>query len=127
MSVSKGMKQMPWTLAGVWHLFLPFEAELFMNFESESLIATFSKLNWEIEYLPWTLAGVWHLFLPFEAELFMDSWEWITHCHLSQIKSRDWVLAMNMSASNSMKQMPWTLAGVWHLFLPFEAELFMDS
>jgi len=70
---------------------------------SEYLIATFAIQNWEIErfilamnmsaskgmkQMPWTLAGVWHLFLPFEAELFMGSGEWISHCHLCQIKLR---------------------------------------
>jgi len=34
---------------------------------------------------------------------------------------------MNRSASKGMKQISRTLAGVWHMFLPFEVELFMDS
>ena len=29
--VLKGMKHMPCTLVGVWHMFLPFEAEVFMD------------------------------------------------------------------------------------------------
>ena len=37
------------------------------------------------------------------------------------------VLAMNRSASKGMKHMPCTFAGVWHMLLPFEAEVFMDS
>ena len=31
------------------------------------------------------------------------------------------------SASKCMKHMPCTLAGVWHVFMPFEVEVFMDS
>ena len=37
------------------------------------------------------------------------------------------VLAMNKSASKGMKHMPCTFARVWHMLLPFEAEVFMDS
>ena len=37
------------------------------------------------------------------------------------------ILAMNRSASKGMKHISRTLAGVWHMFLPFEVELFMDS
>ena len=140
-SASKGMKQMPWTLAGVWHLFLPFEAELFMDsweWITHCHLLQIKLRDWVLamnmsaskgmKQMPWTLVGVWHLFLPFEDELFMDSGEWISHCHLWQIKLRDWVVTMNRSTSKGMKHMACTLAGVlWHVLLPFEAEVFMDS
>ena len=140
-SASKDMKQMPWTLAGVWHLFLPFEADLFMDYGEwishchlwqiklrDCVFAMNRSASNGMKQVPCTLSGVWHLFLPFEAELFMDSGEWISHCHLCQIKLRYWVVAMNRSTSKGMKHMSCTLAGVlWHVLLPFEAKVFMDS
>ena len=89
-SASKGLKYMPWTLAGVWHMFLPFEAELFMDsgeWINHCHLCHIKLRDWVLsmnkstskgmKHMACTLAGeLWHVLLPFEAEVFMDFLEW---------------------------------------------------
>ena len=133
---------MPCALAGVWHMFMPSKAEVFLNSWEWITHCHLCQTNWEIEYLPWTgqprkAWSISHVHLLEYCGMFFclsrlrSSWilgsALLIATFANKIESERLTLAMNRSASKGLKYMPWTLAGVWHMFLPFEAKVLMDS